>query len=108
MNSSGDFTPQWSMNLSTDKLSVSSHEDNNGQLPGANQPIMPNFLNYDVPKHSLPPKEGAASTPKKQGSVIEKRMVAATPCACDGGQPYNPVAYENYDIPKHVSQVRLF
>merc|ERR1719189_1514583 len=34
-------------------------------------------------------------------------MVAATACACDGGQPLNPVAYENYDIPKHISQGEL-
>lgn len=52
--------------------------------------------NYDIPKNN-------AQVIKK---TSEKRMVAATPCACDGGQPIlNP--YENYDIPKHVSQEAL-
>ena len=92
--SSGEFTPQWSMELNNDKVSVSSHEDS------FTQP------NYDVPKHSIPLKEGAPQTPGKK--TIGKRMVAATACACDGGLPFNPVAYENYDIPKHISQVLTF
>ena len=92
--SSGEFTPQWSMELNNDKVSVSSHEDSFNHQP-----------NYDVPKHSIPLKEGAPQTPSKK--TVGKRMVAATACACDGGLPFNPVSYENYDIPKHISQVHF-
>lgn len=77
---SKEFAPQWSMDLNQ------SQESNE-------------FPNYDVPKHAV------VSPTKKIQGLTEKRMVAATPCACDGGQPFNPIAYENYDIPKHVSQV---
>ena len=45
--SSGEFTPQWSMDLNNDKISLSSHEECSIQQP-----------NYDVPKHSIPLKEG--------------------------------------------------
>lgn len=79
-----EFAPQWSMDLNQ------SQESNE-------------FPNYDVPKHAI-----AAVSPTKKVNPIEKRMVAATPCACDGGLPFNPLAYENYDIPKHVSQVIYF
>ncbi len=80
----GEFQPQWTMEL--------------------NQKQEDNMANYDVPKHST--TNGHLTTSPKR-TPVEKRMVAATPCACDGGQALNPQAYENYDIPKHVSQVRL-
>ena len=32
-------------------------------------------------------------------------MVSATPCACDSGSSLLTQSYENYDIPKNISQV---
>ena len=59
--SSGEFTPQWSMDLNNDRNSVGSHEDSS---------IQPN---YDVPKHSIPPKEGPPQAPNKK--AVGRRMV---------------------------------
>jgi hypothetical protein len=59
--SSGEFTPQWSMDLNNDRNSVGSHEDSC---------IQPN---YDVPKHSIPPKEGPPQAPNKK--AVGRRMV---------------------------------
>ena len=59
--SSGEFTPQWSMDLNNDRNSVGSHEDSS---------IQPN---YDVPKHSMPLKEGPPQAPNKK--AVGRRMV---------------------------------
>ena len=90
-NGSTDFAPQWSMDLRRPN-SVESSEA---------------FPNYDIPKACTNIKElsnNAAPplTPKKSQSS-QRRLVVATPCACDEGQPIR--SYENYDIPKHVTQV---
>ena len=34
-------------------------------------------------------------------------MVSATPCACDSGSSLLTQSYENYDIPKNISQVSI-
>ena len=49
------------MDLNNDRNSVGSHEDSS---------IQPN---YDVPKHSIPPKEGPPQAPNKK--AVGKRMV---------------------------------
>ena len=49
------------MDLNNDRNSVGSHEDSS---------IQPN---YDVPKHSIPPKEGPPQAPNKK--AVGRRMV---------------------------------
>ena len=90
-SSNGEFAPQWSMELrqnSMDQNSVGSQDSSQ-------------FPNYDIPKACNIKETGPPLTPKKNSGL--KRMVVATPCACDAGQPIQ--SYENYDIPKHVTQV---
>ena len=89
-----DFTPQWSMDLrqnSMDQSSLGSQESTA-------------FPNYDIPKacNNIKEQVPPVLTPKKS-QLRNRRMVVATPCACDAGQPIQ--SYENYDIPKHVTQV---
>ena len=42
---------------------------------------------------------------QQHSNKIERRMVSATPCACDSGSSLLTQSYENYDIPKNISQV---
>ena len=99
-NNGSDFAPQWSMDLrrpnSVDQHSVGSQES-------------AAFPNYDIPKACTNIKEQVGNTPPaltpKKSQSSQRRLVVATPCACDEGQPIR--SYENYDIPKHVTQVLL-
>ena len=97
---SREFAPQWSMELtrqdSTNDKSISHDKSSDSSQA---------FPNYDIPKPTHSNTSLPALTPKK--SLNGKRMVVTTPCACDGGQPLKATSYENYDIPKHISQVNM-
>ena len=54
---------------------------------------------------ALPTKK--SSQQQQHSNKIERRMVSATPCACDSGSSLLTQSYENYDIPKNISQVSI-
>ena len=62
---------------------------------------------FDISKifQALPTKK--SSNQQQHSNKIERRMVSATPCACDSGSSLLTQSYENYDIPKNISQVSI-
>ena len=80
------------------------------------QPVCNKYLYYNIIHgkeiliiskkfQALPTKK--SSQQQQHSNKIERRMVSATPCACDSGSSLLTQSYENYDIPKNISQVSI-
>ena len=102
----GEFAPHWSMN---DQSNARKQDDIISVMTtNTDDFIQATTITYDIPKAQpvLPAKKNSTPSQHSTNNKIERRMVSATPCPCDGSNMLTQ-SYENYDIPKTITQVRF-